>query len=120
LNDKAGLAEVLFFCPHYCLWRVQPSPHLGWQTHDRLGTLYLRVGDTEQAKVPSRVGACGMAQLRHFVADRVCCCEGDSKGSEYDLMLHFSFLIASQVLGKEAVRGKVITDAEKRRITIEV
>jgi hypothetical protein len=25
-----------------------------------------------------------------------------------------------QVLGKDAIRGKVITDAEKRRITIEV
>ena len=30
------------------------------------------------------------------------------------------FIAASQLLGKDAVRGKVITDAEKRRITIEV
>ena len=29
-------------------------------------------------------------------------------------------IAASQLLGKDAVRGKVITDAEKRRITIEV
>jgi hypothetical protein len=38
-------------------------------------------------------------------------------------MLHragLSFHNVPQVLGKDAVRGKVITDAEKRRITIEV
>jgi hypothetical protein len=62
-----------------------------------------------------------LARLNHFVADGVCCCEGDSKGPKHVLYVPlFRFNFVSQVLGKEAVRGKVITDAEKRRITIEV
>ena len=50
LNDQAGVAEVCLCSARYRS-ACSSDPDELLQAHDRLGTLYLRVGDTEQAKV---------------------------------------------------------------------
>jgi hypothetical protein len=55
------------------------------QAHDRLGTLYLRIGDTDQAKVN-----CNrffflvflFAKVTSCFAVRICCGEDDPEGDE--------------------------------------
>ncbi len=60
------------------------SDHV-FQAHDRLGTLYLRVGDTEQAKVTNFLGVYGeldVKALNPCFTVGVCCCQRCSKGAK--------------------------------------
>jgi hypothetical protein len=79
LNDQVGLAEVS--SPRRSVFHRRKSLDTIRQAHDRLGTLYLRVGDTEHSKVEISFHRCrGFIDAVDFFAGGIRCSESDSKG----------------------------------------